>query len=219
MSIEISNYQRLNNLLLGTKNREDSYFVLNQVCTRDSKLYKVMESVIASRKYDQSLDYDTMRRYINDLSRFMYREDAYELISYVLSRTSDVAQIRTLTRLADMKPHKPEIISLRQLRYRNKENIATKSCPHCGFKCTLSKDTDYVICGYTDPTGYDWQGCGRDWCFKCGKMLCKSWTKDELFLVTNRYHDSKCCKKHAGACDTNYPQDYCYCCTSYVCRD
>ena len=57
----------------------------------------------------------------------------------------------------------------------------------------LNPDTDYAICGYNEETneGYDWNGCGCDWCFKCGKILCKKWQANDLFILTNTYNLGK----------------------------
>ena len=57
--------------------------------------------------------------------------------------------------------------------------------------------------------GYDLKGCGRDWCFKCEKILCKLWEQDSLFLEMNRYHTKDCCKKHSIKNNKNYEKDYC----------
>ena len=46
----------------------------------------------------------------------------------------------------------------------------------------LHNNIEYVICGYINSNkGYDWNGCGKDWCAKCNKMLCKSWDLNQLW--------------------------------------
>ena len=77
-----------------------------------------------------------------------------------------------------------------------RDEIINKTCPHCNINLSLSKDCLYVICGYTNEN-YEWLGCGRDWCGKCNKMLCKSWDKDNLDIIENRNHNDKCCKEYA----------------------
>ena len=101
----------------------------------------------------------------------------------------------------------------------NTQNLVTKQCPHCLKNCTLSSDSEYTICGYINSkTGYDLVGCGKDWCFKCGKMLCKKWDIDQLFLAPNKHHDSECCKQHAKDNGRIYEIEYCQCINSNVTR-
>jgi len=210
-------YNKLKYNILGSKTKEDAHFLLDKF-KLDTKCYNLMLSIINSKKYDHALDNEMMKRYIHDLIACKYKEDSYELISCMLSQTSDVAQARTFTRIADMKPNRPQFISLSELRHRNKENNITKKCPHCGYKCSQGKSTIYVVCGYGE-SGYDWEGCGKDWCFKCGKMLCKMWEQDQLYLPTNRFHDSKCCKKNAITNGCKYPENYCKCANIFVSRN
>lgn len=210
-------YNKLKYNILGSKTKEDAYFLLEKY-KLDTKCYNFMVSIINSKKYDHALDNETMKKYIKDISTFKYKEDAYELISQIILQTSDIAQIKTLTRIADMKPNKPQYISIKELKQRNKENNITRKCPHCAYKCSMPKNTIYVVCGYPD-SGFDWEGCCKDWCFKCGKMLCKSWEQDQLYLPTNRFHDSKCCKKHSILYGHKYPEDYCRCNTAFVLRE
>lgn len=209
-------FNKLKYNILGSKTKEDAYYILDKY-KLDNKCYNLMTSFINGKKYDHALDNESMKKYIKDISTYKYKEDAYELISQILLQTSDIAQIKTLTRIADMKPNKPQYISMKELKQRNKENYITKKCPHCGYKRPMPKNTVYVVCGYNE-SGYDWEGCGKDWCFKCGKMLCKSWEQDQLYLPTNRFHDSKCCKKHAILSGQKYPEDYCRCNNAFVLR-
>jgi hypothetical protein len=210
-------YNKLKYNILGSKTKEDAYFILEKY-KLDNKCYNLMVSLINGKKYDRALDYENMKKYIKDIASFKYKEDAYELISHILLQTSDIAQVKTFTRIADMKPNKPQYISMRELKQRNKENYITKKCPHCGYKCFMSKDTVYIVCGYNE-SGYDWEGCGKDWCFRCGKMLCKNWEIDQLYLPTNRFHDPKCCKKHSLLYGYKYPEDYCRCNNAFVLRN
>lgn len=210
-------YNKLKYNILGSKTKEDACQILSKY-DLDTNSYNLMISLINGKKYDHALDNETIKRYIHDISQYKYKEDAYELISQILPLTSDIAQIKTLTRIADMKQNKPQYISIKELKQRNRENNITKKCPHCEYKCSMSKNTIYVICGY-DESGYDWEGCGRDWCFRCSKILCKSWDHDQLYLPTNRYHDSKCCKRHSLTFGYKYPEDYCRCNNAFVIRD
>ena len=84
---------------------------------------------------------------------------------------------------------------------------------------TKSEDSSatYVICGY-GTKGFDWQGCGFDWCFQCGKKLCKCWNVNHLYNLKNRFHNSKCCRSHALKTGGLYPDDYCQCRNKFVRR-
>jgi hypothetical protein len=210
-------YNKLKFNIIGQKTRDDAINMLNKYNLTPLN-HNIMMSYINGKKYDIAFDNETMIKYINDLNSLKYREDVYESINNLLQNTSDVAQIKTFSRIANSKPPRPQFITLKELRQRNTEHIIVKNCPHCGHKCSSSKEKKYVICGYND-NGYDWEGCGNDWCFRCGKMYCKKWERDELYLPTNRFHNSKCCKKHARLNNKIYPDNYCMCKNIYVCRE
>lgn len=210
-------YNKLKYNIIGSITKRDAYTLIERY-NLDQKCYNLMISVINSKKYDTVLDYETMKKYIKDIVNVKYREEAFDLLNKIIIQTSDIAQIKTLTRVAELKQPKPQFISIIDIKQRNKENTIIKYCPHCGYKCMMPKNTIYVICGYGE-SGYDWEGCEKDWCFKCNKMLCKNWKQHELYLPTNRFHDSKCCKKHASLLGYKYPEDYCRCTNSFVSRD
>lgn len=92
--------------------------------------------------------------------------------------------------------------------------VISKPCPHCGTVYSMPNKTTYVICGYTNGA-FDWKGCKRDWCFNCGKKLCKKWNRDRLFIHSNRFHTISCCKKYALKIGYE-PADYCDCNYSMV---
>jgi len=102
-----------------------------------------------------------------------------------LRKTDDDAQFKTLLRLSKITKEKNILLDL-----------ITKKCPHCGSLFNGTSDTKYVICGYNEG-GYDWLGCKKDWCFKCGKKLCKSWDDDILYEERNRIHNKDCCLRFA----------------------
>ncbi len=96
-----------------------------------------------------------------------------------------------------------------------------KKCPHdnCGKEYIGNINTNHVICGYGDiHNGYNWEGCQRDWCFACGKKLCKSWDNDKLYLEPNRIHNSECCKQYCLFHKESY-DNYCHCNNKYVNRN
>lgn len=115
--------------------------------------------------------------------------------------TEDRAQLNTLKRIS----HKNNLMEC-----TNNGKKIIKNCPHCNNSGVYDENKDYVICGY-DEKGFDWQGCGCDWCFECGKRLCKNWDTHQLFNVYNRFHNGKCCKNHAFQKGLNYLEEYCFC--------
>ena len=209
-------FNKLKYNIIGQKTRNDAINILNKYKT-SQHTYNLSMSYINGKKYDFAFDNDTMIKYMNELNILRYREDVYEEINHLLKNTSDIAQIKTFIRIANTKQMRPQFITMKSLKQRNIEHVITKKCPHCGHGCTASRDTKYMICGYFDSgLGYDWEGCGNDWCFTCGKMLCKSWNTDELFLLINRTHDSKCCKKFAKKNNLIYTTNFCLCNNIYV---
>lgn len=92
-------------------------------------------------------------------------------------------------------------IILRIMRHKHitykKDEIIVKPCPHCGKELLLPVGSTYAICGRMMSMDQYTGGCGRDWCFLCGKKLCKSWDKNKLFMHSKRKHTSTCCIKYA----------------------
>ena len=139
--------------------------------------------------------------YLKTLELINDYENAKIIIDDIKGNITDVAQINTLNRILERKPHNQNINC----------NTVYKDCPHCGKKNNNDTNSSYIICGYSHK-GYDWKGCEKDWCFRCGKKLCKHWSANMLFNKLNRYHDAKCCKnychKHGEIYDKN---TYCMC--------
>lgn len=146
------------------------------------------------------MNIDKFSVYLNIIDNLYYFNDSKLIINDLISLNIDSVQVATLNRLIKNKPMKDNIVY-------NKTN--TKQCPHCGHDNQCSSG-NYVICGYT-VSGYDWLGCGRDWCFVCGKKLCKKWLDNMLHNKTNRVHDNKCCKHYAYHNNMSYIESFCQC--------
>jgi hypothetical protein len=175
--------------------------------------YPHMKSMILSymngRSYRDNIDIKTKQSMMNDINMCENRDDALEALSKLIDKTTDDVYRKTLERLAHRKHYRK--IERKQINNDIRHNIS-KKCPHCSRVLNMPENTQYVICGYHNPNhGYDWNGCGRDWCFHCGKMLCKRWETNNLHLQMNRHHDDECCSKHAQENGYNYPDDYCQC--------
>jgi hypothetical protein len=203
-------YNKYSNIFLGTKTQQDAYLLLDKL--KLSKLQRNMIlSIIYSKKYDsQAIDIKQLIEYMRDLDNCKYREEAYLKLQDIIKFTSQIPQIKSLTRIANSKPLKPTNIRFKDLLNTVSTELISKKCVHCAGLCYGTLNTDYMICGFNE-NGYDWEGCGHDWCFKCGGMLCKSWENDKLFIPINQVHDNSCCKKHAQIFNKNYPEDYCQC--------
>jgi hypothetical protein len=196
----------------GCQNPTDITEILikNGVCDRDINL---LLSYASSRKYNICFSKSNFIEIINSLNKLKYKEEVLEEINKYILKTTDIAQLNTMQRIASIKPFKP-ISNVKVL----KEDTIKKACPHCHQLNVKEKTASYVICGY-DVDGYNWEGCGKDWCFECGKKLCKSWDSHNLFLEDNRKHNKKCCKDYAEHHNLNYEEEFCFCKNNHVDRE
>lgn len=201
MNMEL--YKNIRHILSGCRTIDDANMFFN-LFTINTKEKEIITSVIHTMKYDTPIvDYTIFKKYMNDIYNCKYTEEGYEILNIFMNLSNDPVQIKTMQRIIKTKPNKPYGVSEISL-YIN------KNCPHCNHKCIELRDAGYVICGFSND-GFDWIGCGKDWCFKCNKKLCKSWEENELYLESNRIHTSKCCKKYAHTKKLNYQNDFCMC--------
>jgi hypothetical protein len=214
-----NSYTLYSNVFAGTKTYNDALYLLDKLELSVSEKNMII-SLINSKKVDKfvnKLDFKTLINTIKDINKSKYREEANLKINTILKNTNDIAQIKTLTRIANILPLKPSSVPLSEI-ITNKIEYEKKKCPHCAKELAYPKNTEYVICGFGENS-YDWEGCCKDWCFKCGKILCKSWDDDQLFVPFNQIHDSECCKKHSLNNKKKYPKEYCQCINDHVQRD
>lgn len=209
-------YTKYVNLFDSLRTVEDCYLFIKKLNIVDNDKKQLLLGIIDGKNNEISFDFKTMENIIMRLNKYKWREDILENIPEIMNKTNNLAQISTFTRIANMKDIKPVDIPERKIIKR--DLLETKKCPHCDHICKESILTEYVICGY-GVYGFDWNGCGKDWCFKCGKILCKSWEHDMLFIEENRIHDNQCCKKHAMATNKDYLDDYCHCSNNFVRRE
>lgn len=203
----MDNYQVFNeykNKIINTNDFHEAESLINvaQIIVSDETEKKLIYSLLNKDRYNNSMDFDRFITYLNILDQIEYNNDASILIQDLELVYDDPSQIHTLKRIISKKIYSEPI--------NNKSYYFQAQCPHCGRKNTGTSKTDYIVCGYTSK-GYDWKGCGRDWCFKCGKKLCKNWNFDHLYNKLNRIHDNKCCKVYAERIGDIYPDDYCQC--------
>lgn len=213
-------YNKYKYIISGLKTIQDCFLLLEKLNIKGwerNLLLSMIEGKRETKICEKYIDYSLLKEIIRDLNNCKYREEAYAHIPQLMAKTTNLAQIKTFTRIANSKPLKPQYISIKEIKSNTQANIF-KPCPHCGHSCQAPKFTEYIICGYRD-NGYDWEGCGKDWCFKCGKILCKSWDNDMLFIEENRSHDMECCKHHAHSHNKVYPDDYCQCNNQFIKRN
>lgn len=225
----INNINNVNNI--GTKSitHEDIYLQLKPILDGCDTIvdalyfgkyyidkYPHMKSMISSyingKNYKDTLDIKTKQTMMIDVNRCASRDDALTLVSKFSERTTDDVFKRIIERIAHRKNYKKLDGKKFDQRLDQRLHMMEKTCPHCQCPISMPESTKYIICGYANQSiGYDWKGCGRDWCFQCEKMLCKKWETDSLNLQSNRYHDEECCSKHARTNGYQYPNDYCQC--------
>jgi hypothetical protein len=183
---------------------------INLISKTNNELEKeIMGKILDKSRFTKTIPIDKFCVYLNILNDKILT-DNQDIVLELLEQTDDQTQINILKSCIKNYPKKNN--------YNNKTNIISKKCPHCDRINKYPEDTQYVICGYVDNEPFNWFGCGRDWCFTCGKKLCKKWGIDELYLKINRLHDKKCCKKHAKINSFDYKSDYCFCYNFFVSR-
>lgn len=170
--------------------------------------------------YEKALSFDEFMEYLGEIHNETNYNKCLMIYNKIEQMSTNTPQLITTIRLMR---NKYDICSKYIINNEREEiiddgvyHIKIMKCPHCGNRNKSLSKTNYIICGYNER-GYDESGCGKDWCFKCGKILCKNWKDHELNLMTNRYHDAKCCIKHAKKYDASY-DNYCQCLNLYVCR-
>lgn len=192
--------------IINASNINDATSILSiALLTVDNEIeVKLLKSLINNNRYSNKMDMNKLIVYFNILNMLNSYNDAETLINDIQKNITDVVQINTFKRLLKNKP-------------QTNSNANYKNCPHCNHRNSMENNKSYMICGYSSK-GYDWKGCGMDWCFNCGKKLCKSWNHDMLFNKLNRHHDNKCCKNYAHINNLNYEKEYCMCKNEYVTR-
>lgn len=200
-------FSKIKALLRGCDSTIDTLSICKIASEEYPELRGVLTSYRDSLAYMDNIDLATKLSSLQSVNSAETRDDAITLKSKLLSNTSDPIFLKTLERII---ARRKDIYVVSQSR--NHPRYITKKCPHCNINTTLPDNTYYVVCGYTDSNrGYDWNGCCNDWCFNCGKMLCKNWERDSLHLESNRMHDDECCREHAKRHNKNYKKDYCHC--------
>ena len=207
-------YNEFNTILSGCKTIIDAYYFADIYIKYNPEMRQLVNSMINGKKYDHTLSFKSMMSAIQLVDSYTYKDESDEASDIYLKKTKDIIQIKTIKRISKNKIIRDDVIKHDIILQK-----ITKNCPHCLKIYNEPDKKSYMICGYTDDhKGYDWKGCGKDWCFTCGKKLCKSWEGNKLFLILNRFHDDTCCKKNACELNENYLECYCQCTNDNVVR-
>lgn len=199
-------YNQLKAILEGCDTIIDAMPFANAYIEDYPHMKDMILSYMQGKTYRDVVDIKTKLTMMYDTNTYSHRDDALSFVSKITGKTTDDIYKKTLERICNRKDYRRI-----QTKPKESENI-TKRCPHCSHAINMPKDTTYVICGYHNPTlGYDWNGCGKEWCFSCEKIMCKKWETHSLCLQINRYHNDECCLKHAKENGNVYPDDYCQC--------
>lgn len=185
---EYKNLDKYKYLICKATSLEEMKNIYSEYLKIDKDYYSDMESIIL-KSFISNIHF--IKKIDDDIFiKCMYSYDKNTL----LSMTDDFAQINIINKFKETI---------------NKQT-SIKNCPHCGLVFNNIRGNQYIICGYTgNHKGYDWKGCKRDWCFTCGKKLCKVWDFDELYDEDNRFHDT-CCIKYAKMNKLS-KDDFCSC--------
>ena len=214
-------YIVFNNILNGCKTMLDAFYFAEKIINTDNnQQYRdLLIGMIHNKKYDKVLDMRTLAHSLSELNNLEYKEDIDDYINTNMKNKIDLIQLNTFMRFSRNKKYKNNFdtknkVKLNVKLFKKNESetvLITKQCPHCGITTRVPQDTSYIICGYSnDSVGYDWSGCGKDWCGRCNKKLCKSWDKDKLFVNTNRTHNKQCCREYAES-NLEDINNYCSC--------
>lgn len=241
--IDENKYNEIKNILLGCRNISDAKYFIKLYLKHNPESKKLADNLISGKFYDECNNLTIFNAIIEQINESNNYDFCMKLIedNYNNNNNNNI-QIKTLMKIINNKvdlqkkninEHKnkkfsfnstlniPQLNQICQTKTikKQKSNEIVKKCPHCSYSYTGNENTLYVICGYNDNRqGYDWEGCTKDWCFVCGKKLCKLWDKDKLWLEPNRIHNSYCCKSQALE---NYElyDNYCQCNHKYVNRE
>lgn len=214
----MSLFKKYKSILLSLENIKDINKVLDLLnLNYENKI--TINNYFNTINFPKKIPYDDFIKLINDLNNLKFKEDIIENLHKLSNRTNNIAQINTIIRIANSKPEKYSNIVTSSLKHKNKWFHIMQNCPHCRVANNIDFDSEYAICGYTDiKNGYNWEGCGRDWCTKCGKKLCKKWNENSLFIQENRFHNSKCCRIYSNNINNDYLLNFCQCYNDYVNR-
>lgn len=194
-------YELIKKMITGCKTKMDAINLGNELKLIHNKIFL---NIINSYEFNNDYaDNKNFMHLLDECNKCDYIEDIKFLLMNYDKKIDDI-QLKTIDYIINSKEHK-----------LTNTTFIEKHCPHCNNKVLRDVRTTYIVCGY--PSDNTFSGCGRDWCFKCGKKLCKKWESDQLYIETNQFHDGECCKTYAEQNSLNY-EDFCKCTNTNVDR-
>ena len=198
----MESYIKIKKIVSGCKTKMDAINLGTELKLISDKIFlNIINSCDFSNEYSDIKNFNCL---LNECIKCDHIEDVKFLVSNHDKKLDDI-QLKTLEYLTNMKDHRV-----------SGSTFVEKNCPHCGHKTIRDCKTTYIVCGY--PNDVDYGGCGMDWCFKCGKKLCKKWDVDMLYVESNQSHDSSCCKSYAMKRKLDYDNEFCKCTNNNVNR-
>lgn len=196
-------YLQLKSIFEGCDTIIDAKPFAQQYIEKYPILKDMINSYMYGIEYNDIIDLSSKQSMMINMDKTTSRDIAMNQYTQIIEKTKDEVYKKTLERIINKKKH---------IKYQKEyTRYINKKCPHCSRNINMPENTQYIICGYQNSTiGYDFIGCGKDWCFSCGKKLCKSWDVDMLHLEINQEHDQNCCKNHAKNHNLFY-DNYCQC--------
>lgn len=186
--------------------------------------YPIIDSIISSITLKPNIGFIATNNLIEKIIKMKYRNEIEKyLLELNVTRQTTYSMLGTpdICATHDVLLDPIQQVIFDKIKTRKNYDISyvnalliEKPCPHCGLMKKAPFGTSYVICGVDSRgiTAIDFDnGCLNDWCFECGKKLCKNWCKDALHNPINREHTSECCSTHAIKNGFTYPDDYCVC--------
>jgi len=84
-----------------------------------------------------------------------------------------------------------------------------KQCPWCTRWCLKDDACNYIFaCGLQTRGGFFvGAGCGKSWCWECGKKFCGQYINPTTGVKTpeaKENHNADCCKKEVGFIQDQY---------------
>jgi len=82
-----------------------------------------------------------------------------------------------------------------------------KQCPWCARWCLKDDACNYIFACGLETTGkfVIGSGCGRPWCFQCGKKLCGLYIDPVTGKkIGNRENHDTCCRSDEEFCEEAY---------------
>ena len=199
----------------GSLSIDDAIFLRNK-CPKED-LY-IIDSIIRSQNLQSHISYTQLNVIINTLTKLKYKEECTKYLDElnIIKKYNNCTQQDKTGYIDAITDVITKIISMKQTddSYVDLPKIE-KECPHCGKMNKAPLGTKYIVCGIDTmgilPIDNVGNSCLNDWCFSCGKKLCKNWYEHKLYEEENRTHNNVCCKQHAIKHNNNYPNDYCQC--------